>query len=243
MKQFHTPRGDLRYWIAITLASVFGTNLGDLYAHESGLGIGKGLAVLAVLAAIVFAVERYDNKRHLAYYWLVIVLIRTGATNIADWLAYKVRVPDLPLTLGLAALIALFGFGTSVATKRTSRSGTLPPTNASYWLAMLSAGVFGTVLGDICQHVFGDGRATIGLTVLWLVLLVLGAGHAATSIAVYWSLVAVARTTGTAIGDWFAESKIVNLGLPLCTVLSGVLLLGVLIFAKSRDKGLLESTN
>ena len=61
MKSIHTPRIDARYWTAITLASVFGTNMGDFYAHNSGLGIVKGLAVLALLAAIVFLIERFDN--------------------------------------------------------------------------------------------------------------------------------------------------------------------------------------
>ena len=37
MKYVHTPLLDARYWTAITLASVFGTNPGDFYAHESGL--------------------------------------------------------------------------------------------------------------------------------------------------------------------------------------------------------------
>jgi uncharacterized membrane-anchored protein len=49
MKHTHTPRVDARYWTGITLASVFGTNLGDFYAHESGLGIVQGLAVLHCL--------------------------------------------------------------------------------------------------------------------------------------------------------------------------------------------------
>ena len=54
MKYRHTPQLDARYWTAITLASVFGTNLGDFYAHESELGIGKGLVMLALLAAVAF---------------------------------------------------------------------------------------------------------------------------------------------------------------------------------------------
>src|ERR1700760_3492798 len=112
MKAFHTPTINLRYWIAITLASVFGTNMGDFYAHESGLGITKGLAVLALITAIVFVVERLDNLPHQIWYWLVIILIRTGATNIADYLAFHVRIPGLILTIGLAVLIALFGWGT-----------------------------------------------------------------------------------------------------------------------------------
>src|ERR1700761_2927146 len=110
MKLMHTPRIDARYWIAITLASVFGTNMGDFYAHESGLGIVKGLAVLALLTAIVFVAERFEDRRHEAYYWLVIIIIRTGATNIADYLAFRVHVPKLPLSLGLAAIILLGGW-------------------------------------------------------------------------------------------------------------------------------------
>ena len=61
MKQIHLPAVNARYWAGITLASVFGTNLGDFYAHESGLGLGRGLLVLAVLAGICFLIERRNS--------------------------------------------------------------------------------------------------------------------------------------------------------------------------------------
>ena len=67
-------RVDARYWTAITLASVFGTNMGTLYAHESGLGILEGLAVLPLLALIVFIVEGYGTGRYEVYHWLIIIL-------------------------------------------------------------------------------------------------------------------------------------------------------------------------
>src|ERR1700744_3444806 len=232
MKLMHTPRIDARYWIAITLASVFGTNMGDFYAHESGLGIVKGLAVLAVLTAIVFIIERFDNLKHQVWYWLVIILIRTGATNIADYLAFRVRIPGLILTVGLAVLIALFGWGTH-RSSRTAGSKALPSTNAAYWLAMLSAGVFGTVLGDICEHAFGEGVAAIGLTVLLAIVLTAGFRVAAQYIALYWMIVAVARTAGTAIGDWIAENEIIKIGLPYSTLLSGIAFAAVLLFWRS----------
>lgn len=235
MKKIHTAMLNTRYWVAITLASVFGTNLGDLYAHESGLGIGKGLALLALLAAFVFIAEAIENKHHQVYYWLVIVLIRTGATNIADWLAYKAHIPGVVLTLGLAALIALFGYITSIQAKQSSSSNAMPPTKAPYWLAMLSAGVFGTVVGDICQHMLGDGVATICLTILLALILLAGSRLVLTSVAMYWLIVAVARTAGTAIGDWFAENKDLHIGLPHCTLLSGALLLATLLFWKSSS--------
>ncbi len=254
MKRLHTPQVNARYWTAITLASVFGTNMGDLYAHSSGLGIPKGLAVLAVLTALVFLAEHRDQRRHEAYYWLVIVLIRTAATNIADFLAYRVRVPELILTASLLALIAIFGWSTrrnsslpspslpssSIPSSSIPSSSlpspsqhAVPNTTAAYWLAMLSAGVFGTVVGDICEHRFGDGVSAIALSAILLVVLFAGRGRAATILALYWATVTVARTAGTAIGDWLAENKAVPVGLPLSTLLSGLAILAVLILWRS----------
>jgi len=237
MKPFHTPLVHAPYWTAITLASIFGTNLGDFYAHESGLGIGKGLAVLALLAAAVFVVERLENLRHEAYYWLVIILIRTGATNIADYLAFRVRIPPLALTLGLIALLCLFGWGTHRAYSKEGDSATaLPKTGVAYWLAMLTAGVFGTAVGDICSHAVGELGATLGLSVLLLAVLFLGGGRQAQIMALYWTTVAVARTAGTAIGDLLAENKTLNIGLSLSTLLTGLSFVGVLVLWRSRRK-------
>lgn len=235
MQRIHTPRIDARYWIAITLASVFGTNMGDFYAHEAHLGLGRGLAVLALLAAIVFLLERFIVAGRETYYWLVIILIRTGATNIADFLLYRARIPGLVLTLSLLALIALFAWGTY--NRSASQAGhlakALPETNAAYWLAMLSAGVFGTVAGDLCEHGLGDGVAAIVLSILLLVVLLALGRRAAQVLALYWTTIAVARTAGTAIGDWFAENKLFNIGLPVCTLLSGIAFLAVLVFWRS----------
>jgi len=54
MKAIHVPRINARYWYAITLASVFGTNLGDSYSHDSGLGIGDWLADNRLLTGAAF---------------------------------------------------------------------------------------------------------------------------------------------------------------------------------------------
>jgi uncharacterized membrane-anchored protein len=237
MKYIHTPRVDARYWTAITLASVFGTNLGDFYAHESGLGIVKGLAVLALLAAVGFLVEHFENRRHEAYYWLVIILIRTGATNIADYLAFRVRVPAVILTLSLIGLLCLFGWGTHRALRADRESArALPKTDAAYWLAMLSAGVFGTVMGDICEHAIGEGVACITLTALLLGVLFAGRGRAAQMIWLYWTTIAVARTAGTAIGDWLAENKLLHIGLSFSTVITGLAFVAVLVLWRRSGK-------
>ncbi len=228
MKRLHVPAIDARYWIAITLASVFGTNMGDFYAHSTRLGIVNGLAVLAALAAAVFFMERFDDRPHPVYYWLVIVLIRTGATNIADFLAYRVRVPSLTLSLGLIVLLCLFGWLTARSSRAASRRPGLPDTGAAYWAAMLTAGVFGTVFGDVAEHTIGETPAMLALTAVLAVVLLVVRNSAARMIAVYWATIAVARTAGTAIGDWIADTKALHVGLSLSTLLTGLVFVAVL---------------
>lgn len=226
MLPIHVPEINARYWLAITLASICGTNLGDLYAHESGLGLSAGLCLLAVLAAIVFLVERRDDRSHEIYYWSAILIIRTGATNIAD--ALRHNLPAVPLAVGLVILMAVLAWRTHMLMRaKHGESGTLPDTDASYWAAMLTAGVLGTVLGDDCSHLVGQATASLGLAAVLGVVLMIQRSVAA-SVGIYWATVAVARTAGTAIGDWLAENKLLDIGLPLSTTLSGIAFVAVL---------------
>src|ERR1700761_5826679 len=104
MKIAHIPKVNARYWSAILFASLFGTNLGDVYAHDAHLGIVLGTAILAALAACVFLVERRDPAPREIFYWLVIIIIRTGATNIADY--FKHIIPWVAFGAILTAALA-----------------------------------------------------------------------------------------------------------------------------------------
>jgi uncharacterized membrane-anchored protein len=234
LQRIHVPRVNPRYWAAIILASMFGTNLGDLYAHETGLGIWQGLAVLAVLAAVNFFCERRDRRAHETWYWLAIIIIRTGATNIADYLAFRVHVPPVALGAGLIALLALLGWRTHrIASADADHR--LPNTDATYWAAMLTAGVLGTVLGDDASHAIGEGPASVGLGLLLgaMLFVIRASSH---SIAGYWATVAVARTAGTSIGDWIAENPALNIGLPLSTLVTGTAFIVLLLFWRTRPR-------
>lgn len=230
MKPIHVPRINARYWLAITLASLLGTNLGDLYAHDSGLGLPGGLGLLAALVALVFLLERQDDRPHEVYYWLVILLIRTGATNIADFLSFRAHVPPVLLGGGLIVLLGLLAWWTARRGSKAAGGG-LPATNAVYWAAMLTAGVLGTVLGDDTSRAFGEGAASVGLALLLSLVLFVTRGGVAFAGA-YWGTVAVARTAGTAMGDWLAENHLLNLGLPLSTLLTGSAFLAALLLGR-----------
>ena len=246
MQTRHVPTINARYWAGIALASVFGTNMGDLYAHDSGLGLLGGLPVLVLLFLVIYAIERSDKRTHDAYYWLCIIIMRTGATNIADYMAGRrgMGIDRLTLSIGFGVLLALLAWWLGRVNRSSADvSKTVPTTDPGYWVTMLTAGVFGTVLGDWCQHQFGENMATIGLSVLLVVVLLAGRKFAFGALAGYWLTVAVARTTGTAIGDWLAESPIPNLGLPLATVITGSALAAVLIlWPGGRPQAVLAET-
>ena len=238
MKHIHMPRVDARYWASITMASIFGTNLGDFYAHESGLGIVPGVAILAALAGMAFLAERRDQGSHEFYYWLVIIIIRTGATNIADYLAFAVHIPAIPLSIalgaGIAVLAAWMAMTESKAEVEANRG--LPATDGKYWVAMLFAGVFGTVLGDVCSHYYTEAHAAIGLGLLLAVIL-LGRWQGVVAASPgYWLTVSVARTAGTAMGDWLAENKIFDIGLTVSTFITGLVFVGILVMWRSGTR-------
>ena len=51
MQPRHLPRLGLRFWAALCLASIFGANMGDFFAHDLGLGHVRGLPFLALALA------------------------------------------------------------------------------------------------------------------------------------------------------------------------------------------------
>jgi uncharacterized membrane-anchored protein len=239
MKRTHVPTIDARYWTGITLASIFGTNMGDFYAHESGLGLLGGLPILIGLFLLVYGAERFDKTRHDAYYWLCIVIMRTGATNIADFMAGRRgwHIDRLVLSLGLGlviAALAVWAARAHAAAEGPAARKTVPDTDPRYWAAMLTAGVFGTVLGDYFEHLIGQGVAAIALAIVLAGVLAAYSQGLLASVYGYWLTVATARTAGTAIGDWLAENKSVEIGLPLCTLLTGLMLVAVLVLWRGR---------
>ncbi len=230
MQIAHIPKVNARYWAAITFASLFGTNMGDLYAHEAHLGIVLGTSILAALAAGVFLLERRDHVPREVFYWLVIIIIRTGATNIADY--FKHIIPWLLFGAILTALLAVFAWlsmQNHSKQEAEAEARGMPDTGVAYWLAMLSAGVFGTFIGDVCSKLIGKGYASLGLGALLLLALLAWRNNSNNRFWLYWVALAIARTAGTAMGDWLAETEALGIGLPLSTAITGAIFVLILV--------------
>jgi Malate/L-lactate dehydrogenase len=107
MQQIHVPLGGVRYWAALSIASVFGANSGDFVAAYLHLGHVRGLLPLAAILAVILVAERRDSAVHQAHYWLAIVVIRTAATNLADFGSFDLALKRVWLIATLAVILTV----------------------------------------------------------------------------------------------------------------------------------------
>ena len=244
MRVANTPRLDLRYWVTISLASVFGCNTGDVVSHMTGLGYTNGLPVLAaLLAAILFAERRVRAPTELAY-WLAIVVIRTAATNLADFATDEMEWGYGWVSGVLAALLALTVLAARLRRPKTPREVAvtrLPATDGLYWTGMLVAGTLGTVLGDEATYTFGISAACLGYGAVTgaAVALIRRGGYRPW---LYWLTIVAIRAAGTDVADYLAFRRGIWLGLPVSTTLTGVLFFAaVLLWRPQRDAAMVPA--
>jgi uncharacterized membrane-anchored protein len=237
MQQIHLPTLGARYWAALCLASIFGANMGDFFARNLGLGHVAGLPFLALALAIVIAAERFDRSVHQVYYWTAIIIVRTGATNFADFACGDMKLPRGLVIIGLtAALVAALFASWQFAWRRQSGenkpSDTVLRADAGYWISMFIAGTLGTVIGDYCSHDLhlGDGGASLLLVPILALVFVIARNGRFQALPYYWLTIVTVRAAGTAVGDLVAGRTM--LGLPLGTLVTGTLFVALLVMWK-----------
>jgi uncharacterized membrane-anchored protein len=234
MQPIHLPTLGPRYWTALCLASIFGANMGDFFAHDLGLGHVDGLPFLAMAFAIAVMGERFDRAVHQAYYWAAIIIVRTAATNSADFLCGDMKLSRVWVIAALTALLAaavVLSWQLLWRRKPDQREAAdnVLRADSGYWISMFSAGILGTVIGDYCSHNLhlGDVGASILLSPILGLLFVLARGGLLRALWFYWLTVVIVRAAGTAVGDLVASRGM--LGLPLSTLVTGVIFVGLLI--------------
>ncbi|MFL6305728.1 MAG: hypothetical protein ACJ72H_19540 [Candidatus Sulfotelmatobacter sp.] len=243
MRVRNLPTIDAGYWTAIVAASICGTNTGDLAAGPLGMGHVRGLLPLSVIFLVIVWAEKMVNVTTVAFYWLAIIVLRTMATNIADFATH-----DLKLSYPLFVLLLIAFMGVMIWADRyrsdTSAQGTalnprLPATDWSYWVLMLAAGVLGTAVGDWLADA-GPGvywASLIGMP--FFVIAVCAAYHFGVSKPWYWIAIATCRTWGTDLGDMlvvlFRSELSRSAALWVSTAVSATLLTVVIYFWTHRN--------
>jgi len=210
MRSRNLPIVDAGYWAAIVAASMCGANTGDLAAGPLGLGhIGGLLPLAAVFAAIVWAEKRLSWTT-VAFYWFAIIVLRTMATNIADFGTHDLKLSYPAFEAALAALMAAMVWfdktNGAEASGIRDRNGVwrgLPATNWNYWIVMLTAGTLGTALGDWIAQGFGFGVYWGSVVCVPIFLGALGLALTVGKLSKpwYWIAIVACRTLGTDLGD------------------------------------------
>jgi uncharacterized membrane-anchored protein len=237
MQPIHLPTVAPRYWVALCIASIFGANMGDFFARNIGLGHVAGLPFLAAALVAVIVAERFDRLQHQAYYWIAIVIVRTAATNFADFAAGDMKLPRIWIIAALAIILAAALWMTwrlvwRRLAYRADGANTVLRADAGYWICMFIAGTLGTVIGDFCSHnlKLDDGGASLLLGPIVTLLFIVGRNGLLRFLPFYWLTVVAIRAAGTSVGDLISGRNM--LGLPLSTAVTGILLVALLVVWK-----------
>lgn len=244
MQPTHVPAAGDRYWVALSIASVFGANTGDFIAKYLHLGHWGGLPALAILLAVVFFLERRDSTVNQAYYWAAIILVRTAATNLADLGAgdFHLGRPGLMAALAVVLALVLFFSPPSKSAETATRwPFGLPNTDSRYWTAMLTAGTLGTVIGDYASFNsgLGTGYASVLLGGVLAALFFSGRTGPLANLWFYWLTVVAVRAAGTAFGDFLSHNV---MSLALSTLVTGVVFVAMLLLWRERPAYRLRSS-
>ena len=223
------PAIDARYWTALTLASIFGANMGDFVSHNLHLGHIQGVPYLVVAFALIMLAAGLSRTEWEGWYWLAIVTLRTVATNLADLAAHDDKFGTLPVCAIVLILMAATLLIRRIVAPDPVGVG-VPRTDAGYWLAMLSAGTLGTALGDGLADAISLPIATLVSAVAMALALALRVRPMVGLVVAYWLAVVAIRTVGTNVGDMLAHA----LSLAVSTPLTGAALVILLVIWRER---------
>jgi uncharacterized membrane-anchored protein len=211
--------------------------MGDFFARNLGLGHVTGLPFLALALAIVIVGERFDRTVHQVYYWTAVIIVRTAATNFADFACGDLKLPRLWVIAALTAVLVLALLASwQLSWRRLQDKIDGPDTvlraDLGYWVSMFIAGTLGTVIGDYCSHDLhlGDAEASILLGAMLAALFLMARNGLLRSLSYYWLTIVAVRAAGTVVGDFFAGRNM--LGLALSTLITGALFVALLALWK-----------
>jgi len=221
------PSVNAKYWLSLGAASIFGTNSGDFVAGYLHVGHLGGLPYLALLFGAILLAARFSEQSSVLYFWAAIITVRTAATNVGDTfhdfhIPYSVCIPFVLALFAASVLLYKRVAGNS------AQEGSVR-VNSAYWLAMMLAGILGTIGGDFASFRMGltpPGAAVVVGLVLLASIVWFDQKRILLNPLPYWASVALIRTAGTAAGDALADA----LRLALSTAVTGLIFVGLVVY-------------
>lgn len=154
----------VRYWLAVTLVSVFGTLVTDNLTDNLGVPLEASTVIFGVLLAVTFvgwyrtegtlSVHSIDTSRREAFYWLTILFTFALGTATGDLMAEVLGLGYLVTGSIVAGLILLAAI---------ARRAGLHPVLA-FWIVYVLTRPLGASIGDMLSQPTAVGGLGLGAT-------------------------------------------------------------------------------
>jgi uncharacterized membrane-anchored protein len=162
----------VRYWLAVTLVSVFGTLVTDNLTDNVGLPLEASTVIFAVLLALTFlawyraektlSIHSIFTTRREAFYWLAILFTFALGTATGDLMAEVLGLGYLVTGAIVASLIAV----TAIAWRFGLNSV------LAFWIIYILTRPLGASIGDLLSQPSDLGGLGLGATVTSVIFLV-----------------------------------------------------------------------
>jgi len=231
----NVPEVTLYFWIIKVLCTTVGETASDYLNGTLNFGLTQTTFITASLLVATLVAQFRLSKYVPSVYWLAVVLISVGGTQITDNLVDNFGVSLVTTTIVFSVVLAGV-FAIWFASERTLSIHTIHTTRreAFYWAAILFTFALGTAAGDLAAE-----RINLGY---WLSAVMFAAMIAAVTVAhlrfrlspvlAFWIAYVLTRPLGASLGDYLSQHRI-NGGLGLGTTITSVLFLGAILLVVS----------
>lgn len=198
------------FWIIKILATTVGETGADFLIFRLNWGLTLTSLAMAVLLAIVLAVQLRVDRYIAPLYWLAVVFLSIVGTLLTDNLSDNFGV-SLYLSTAVFALALAATFWLWHRSEQTLSIHAIdtPRREAFYWAAILFTFALGTAAGDLVSEQLAMGYVVAGLIFGGLIAAITIGYYSGLlgSVLAFWLAYILTRPLGASIGDWLTQSR------------------------------------
>jgi uncharacterized membrane-anchored protein len=172
-------------------------------------------------------------------------VIQVAAVRLADFSTIRLGINRIEVVSALALLlvttmiVARSDESHLFSTLQLERPGTAakPMADVAHWLGMIVASTLGAAGADFCAITLGVGTvlSVVIISAAVLALLYLQRRSRPNRLHAFWLTTTLVRSDGIVIGDLLVKGPHLHLGLAMSSLLTGLVLFGLLIFWRAPD--------
>jgi uncharacterized membrane-anchored protein len=202
------PEATVFFWIIKVLTTGMGETTSDYFANRFDPVIVVILALLGLIAALVF---QFSKRRYVPWvYWLTVIMVSIFGTMAADALHVLLGIPYIISTSFYVVVLAIIFITWYIYEKTLSiHSIYTRRREGFYWATVLATFALGTAAGDMTATTMHLGYFSSGLLFAALIVIpIIGYWKFKfNGIFAFWFAYVLTRPIGASFADWMGVSK------------------------------------